>query len=251
LEELQIAETDLVQKRAELEQRITVLSAEKSGVENFLNTQLRPKSSTLKQSLREYKYAIEVSKESSVIGDFETTLKSDLFEKMADEEETDDEFKIKSHFDKAFFKALGEYVTHILQKCNYVDLSTAYVSPEEFDVVVNGQAKKHRGKGYRAFLNTVFSIALLEYLTEKGAYSPGLLIVDSPILSLKEGVDDEASDSMKSALFQYLLDNQGNAQTIIIENDIPPALDYSKAHVVEFTKGKKPGRYGLLPGITS
>jgi len=42
----------------------------------------------------------------------------------------------------------------------------------------------------------------MEYLAEYGKYAPGFLIIDSPILSLKEVGDDQASDTMKSGLFQ-------------------------------------------------
>ena len=251
LEDLRLAESDLVGWRVELEQQIAVLNAEKSGVENLISTQLRPKSEELKQSLKEYRYAIEINKESSMIGDFETTLKQDLFDKMIEEEENDNDFKIKSYFDGSIFKMLNQYLTNILEACNYVDMSSAYVSPSSFDVVVNGQAKELRGKGYRAFLNTIFAISLMEYLSAEGKYPPSLLLVDSPILSLKEGVDDQAPDTMKAGLFKYLLGNHGSGQIIIIENEIPPSLDYSNAHVIEFTKGKKPGRYGLLSGVKS
>ncbi len=77
----------------------------------------------------------------------------------------------------------------------------------------NGKSKDTFGKGYRAFLNTVIAITLMENLAECGKYAPRLLIVDSPILSLKERGDEKASDPMKSALFQYLLDNQNVGQS--------------------------------------
>jgi len=88
----------------------------------------------------------------------------------------------------------------------------------------------------------------MEYLTDKGKYAPELLIIDSPILSLKEKEDGVASDTMKAALFQYLLDNQSHGQVIIVENDIPD-LDYSSANVIQFTKDESYGRYGFLNGV--
>ena len=106
LEDLRLAESDLVGRRIELEQQIAALNTEKSGVENLINSQLRPKSEELKQSLKEYRYAIEIHKESNVIGDFEKVLQADLFEKMTEEEETDNVFKIKSFFDASIFKQL-------------------------------------------------------------------------------------------------------------------------------------------------
>jgi hypothetical protein len=51
LDDLQLAEGDLLAKRNALENRITVLNGEKSGVEALINTQLVPKATTLKKSV--------------------------------------------------------------------------------------------------------------------------------------------------------------------------------------------------------
>jgi hypothetical protein len=122
------------------------------------------------------------------------------------------------------------------------------LSLSSFDVVVNGKGKETYGKGYRAFLNTIVATAFFEYLSQKGKYSPALLAFDSPILSLKEKGSEQASDSMKSALFIYLLEHQSDGQIIIIENDIPE-LDYQKANVIRFAKDTQSGRYGLLESV--
>lgn len=42
-----------------------------------------------------------------------------------------------------------------------------------------------------------------------------------------------------------MLSHQDDRQTIIIENEIPK-LDYSSAHLEEFTKDENRGRYGLI-----
>lgn len=89
-----------------------------------------------------------------------------------------------------------------------------------------------------------------KYLNDKGAFKPGLIVVDSPLLSLEQGVEESAPDSMKAALMTYIMKNQEDGQTIIIENKIPN-LNYQQFNVnlIEFTKGKKDGRYGLLEDI--
>lgn len=66
------------------------------------------------------------------------------------------------------------------------------------------------------FLNTALAFTLMRHLIEHGKYAPGLLVIDSPILSVKE----KATDSMKTSLFGYLLDNQQYGQITIIENGI-------------------------------
>lgn len=86
----------------------------------------------------------------------------------------------------------------------------------------------------------------MKFLEEKALYSPKLLVMDSPILSLKEKVDVPATESMKSALFNYLINHCGNCQLIITENEIPAGVDYSKASMTEFTLHNNRGRYGFL-----
>lgn len=71
--------------------------------------------------------------------------------------------------------------------------------------------------------------------------------IDS-IEKLPERGSEQASNSMKSALFTYLLCHQSEGQIIIIENDIPP-LNYEKANVIRFTKDPENGRYGLLESV--
>lgn len=51
---------------------------------------------------------------------------------------------------------------------------------------------------------------------------------------LKEIEDEEASEVMKTGLFQYLVGNQEYGQIIIAEHDIPE-LDYSSVNIIKFT----------------
>ena len=93
---------------------------------------------------------------------------------------------------------------------------------------------------------------LMKFLEENGTYKPGMLILDSPILSLKEKikVSEQATSGMKESLFKYIIDNCGNNQIIIAENEIPtaPMVDYSSVNMIEFTLDDQNGRYGFLKG---
>lgn len=77
---------------------------------------------------------------------------------------------------------------------------------------------------------------LKEYLLENGKFYPGLLIIDSSLLSLKEKVEGKASGNMKGALFQYLVNHQHEGQTIIVGNTIPE-VDYDGVNVIRFKSG--------------
>ena len=249
LQDLDDAKTDIVNERFDLQETIEELNKERSSIEILINSELKPRVASLRKVLVEYRRAIEVHNETHIIEHFEDTMKTDLFD-MSMEEISEMEFKIKEFFDRSIIDDFNGTLLKILEDCKFENYSNAYFTPSDFDVVVNGKTKEAYGKGYRAFLNTIVSLALKEYLSAKGRYSPQLLIIDSPILSLKEKGSEKASESMKSALFQYMLDHQDHGQTIIIENDIPN-LDYSNANVIPFTKEENNGRYGFLHGVRS
>jgi len=247
LMDLEEAERDLISERSSLEDRLSELSKEKSDVEILLNNELKPRVAVLKQILLDYRRSIEIQNEAAVIREFETSMKNELYEVQTEDDE-EAEFKVKSFYSHDILEVLDKYLNEILELCGYNGLSSAYFNLSDFDVFVNGKSKYAFGKGYRAFLNTVLALALMMYLVKNGRYAPGMLIVDSPILSLKERGDEKTPDTMKSALFQYLLNNQNIGQIIIIENNIPE-LDYSKANVIFFTKDTTQGRYGFLNGV--
>ena len=50
-------------------------------------------------------------------------------------------------------------------------------------------------------------------------------------------------------LIVYIIDNCGNSQVIIAENEIPDNIDYKHAHLIEFTMDDRMGRYGFLNDV--
>jgi hypothetical protein len=247
LRDLEDAENDILSERKDLQEKSARLIDERSEIETLINSELRPWVAALRKTLSEYRHSIEVHNETAIIQRFEKSMVADLIG-IETEEESEIKYKPREYFNSEIKKKINDILTGILKSCNFENFSSAYLSLDSFDVVVNGKAKIKYGKGYRAFLNTVVALTFMEYLAQHGKFSPGMLIIDSPILSLKEKGNEKASDSMKTSLFQYMLDHQENGQTIIIENEIPH-LDYSKANLIHFTKDKTDGRYGLLYGI--
>lgn len=49
-----------------------------------------------------------------------------------------------------------------------------------------------------------------------------------------------------SSMLSYMLDQCGNCQVIIVENEIPDDVDFSAVNLIEFTKNGSIGRYGFL-----
>ena len=92
----------------------------------------------------------------------------------------------KKNFDKNIWKDLSESVNEMIKDCAYTGKPESYLNINTADVVVGGRHKKNQGKGYRAFLNTIMLFNLMKYLESSGKYASHFLVLDSPILSLKE-----------------------------------------------------------------
>ena len=106
----------------------------------------------------------------------------------------------KEMFDTSVFNRLSSAACQAIRECNYPEFRVAGLSQSTFDVVVNGKDKRHEGKSYRTFLNTLYAFTLMKFIEDEGMHKSKILIMDSPILSLKRDVTDPASDDMKSSL---------------------------------------------------
>ena len=149
------------------------------------------------------------------------------------------------------WQILSDSFDKMVKACAYPNKPEAYISIDTADAVVGGKHKKNEGKGYRAFLNTIMLFNLMKYLEAYGTYSLHLLVLDSPILSLKEKKiqmteSEKATHGMKESLFKYMIENCAANQVIIAENEIPEHVDYNNATLIEFTMDENNGRYGFL-----
>lgn len=246
------SEQDLVQRRSILEQEIASLTAEKSNVEALVNSELKPKAKELTESINGYRAYIQLQNELDIIHRLSDGWTTDL-RGMQNEEDSQIKYKPKDFFDDDFWKIIDTYLQDILTECKYTPLVSARLSKEDFDIEVNGNKKAvNYGKGYCAFLNTVLALAFRKYLAMNAVYNPGIFVIDTPLLGLDEGTNNEAPESIQRALFQYFIDHQVEGQLIVVENiNTIPKLDYaaSSAQEIVFTRGLSEGRYGFLDGV--
>jgi len=243
------AEQDIKNRREAAESELARLENEKSEIDIIIAERLRPKELELKSVLSNYRAVTQIQAELDFLGGIVEERTNELRERE-NASELKTEYRVKDNYrnNKDFTQAIDKYIYDMFEVCRYEGLSSAHFSIDKFEVFINGMNKgTSHGKGYRAFINTVLALAFRKYLHDTGVYKTGLFVVDSPLLTLKQGVDDLAPESMKAALFRHLLENQSEGQVIVIENDIPE-LDYEANGVkpIVFTGGKKPGRYGFL-----
>jgi len=252
----------LTAERETLAEELEDIQGQRADIKALIANDLQPKVNILKTNLGQYRIAIAQQSEMAAIDGLAADLQRDIETVQLDDSE-DEKYKPRRHFDQEFITGIGGYLRRILEACKYEDFVTAVFDMADCDVTVNGKPKKAQGKGYRAFLNTILALAFLESLTDCGEYSPGLLILDSPILSLVEPGDakaqdrlfstdsingEKASDTMKAGLFEYLVACKDKGQIIVVENEIP-CIDYKDTNIINFTKVVGDGRYGLLPGV--
>ena len=242
--DLESASKELRSEKLSLEQEIGTLMAKKKSIEELIEKELRPQVFNLKEKLSTYKDAIECQKEIDILKKLSEQKTADMIENDTDEE-SELKFKVKEHLDYSFINELSNGIKSFLENCNYDNLLSVIFDKADMDIVINGKKKSSNGKGYNAYFNSVVAIVLSRYMASKAKYSPDFLVLDSPILSLKEKETKKPSETMRNTLFENIVDNQKGIQTIVIENEIPE-INYKDANIIHFTKEKNNGRYGFL-----
>jgi hypothetical protein len=257
LQGLTESESDIVSELNEIRSKLEKLENRRNGIEELIEEELTPQVNKLKVAIEKYRIFIQLQNEIEVLH----TVSQDLQYTLIEEPEASKEkiaFRPKNHLPKAFNAKMDEYAYNILEECQYQGLNTVHFNLGRFDLEVNGERKSEsHGKGYRAFINTVLGLAFRHYYINDAVYNPGLFMVDSPLLGLDQGLDDQNPESMKKGLFNYFIKHQSEGQTIIVENtkDMPD-IDYEAAgaKVIEFTQDNyaskyKESRYGFLIGV--
>ena len=246
--DLESASKELRSEKLILEQEIGTLMAKKKSMEELIEKELKPQVFNLKEKLSAYKDAIECQKEIDILKKLSEQKTADMIENDTDEE-SELKFKVKEHLDYSFINELSNGIKSFLENCNYDNLLSVIFDKADMDIVINGKKKSSNGKGYNAYFNSVVAIVLSRYMERKAKYSPDFLVLDSPILSLKEKETKKPSETMRNTLFENIVDNQKGIQTIVIENEIPE-INYKDANIIHFTKEKNNGRYGFLLDVT-
>lgn len=234
--DLESASKELRSEKLSLEQEIGTLMAKKKSIEELIEKELKPQVFNLKEKLSTYKDAIECQKEIDILKKLSEQKTADMIEKDTDEE-SELKFKVKEHLDYSFINELSNGIKSFLENCNYDNLLSVIFDKADMDIVINGKKKSSNGKGYNAYFNSVVAIVLSRYMESKAKYSPDFLVLDSPILSLKEKETKKPSETMRNTLFENIVDNQKGIQTIVIENEIPE-INYKDANIIHFTKEK-------------
>lgn len=252
LQGLTESENDLSDNLKNIRKKIIVVESRRAEIEQLIESELTPIADKLKNSITSYRAYVQLEQQVSTIQELSQDWNTSMQEQEKDDE-TKVKFSPKKQYPVNFNSDIDEIAFNILEKCNYESLNTSHFNMGTFDLEVNGLVKEDsHGKGYWAFINTVLGLTIRQYLSTSAKYRPNLFVVDTPLLGLDQGVEDNAPESMRKALFQYFLDNQDDGQIILVENtkDLPD-LEYIQngANIFEFTQGKYKSKYPSRDGF--
>lgn len=246
-------EKELAAEKEEISIELEELEKHRDDIEKMIQEDLQPKADSLKKMHDDYRVYIQIQHELSVIADFATSWETDLRE-LPSEEESESEYHPKELLDKVFQERIDKLLKDALTECSFPNLTTARLNLSSFDVEINGRKKQNfNGQGYTSFLNSIIAMCFRQYLSEYAVYDPGLLVIDTPLLGLDQGVSDVSPESMRASLYTYFTNHQDCGQVILLDNmkDVP-AIDFESTgtNVITFTKGLEEGRYGFLMDVT-
>ncbi|POR42420.1 hypothetical protein [Methylobacterium sp. V23] len=154
---------------------------------------------------------------------------------------------------------LASTVQSVLHAWGFPGSPTVSFDTGSHDILLNGKDRRANGKGVRALMNAAFKIGVLLHCRSKGLPHPGIIALDSPLLSYRDPLktdhetiaedEREVVDSgLKEQFYRFLLSQADKAQFIIIENDRPPFDLPSPARVTMFVGQEGSGdRKGFFP----
>ncbi|MBC3516180.1 hypothetical protein H8K20_07205 [Neobittarella massiliensis] len=143
--------------------------------------------------------------------------------------------KSKESKNKSVSSLYDDYCSEIesvLKKWGFPENVDVTFDAETLDLSIDGKARSDWGKGYRAFILSAMVIGLMRYCFKNNRLHPGFVILDSPLVSLKERKKDESGewidDYMEKKMVEDILEEDCLHQVIIFENkDIKYGYQYN------------------------
>lgn len=142
-------------------------------------------------------------------------------------------------------------IENVLKAWGFSDEVKVRFDIETLDLFIDGKARSSWGKGYRAFIMSAMVIGLMRYCIDNNRLHPGFVILDSPLVSLKERKKDVAGqwveDYMEKKMVEDILEKDCFNQVIIFENkNIKYNFQYNYIELNHDGDGRK----GFIPVST-
>lgn len=251
LEETSINLKDTIDDDADL---IEVYTETIEKNKNRLTEDLLPQRQQIAETLKNYEEYIRLKSAIDQIDDNDQTLSTDLENYKKGKDAPRALFEAK----KLFYEIIGPYIKEnglsILTEMGYSDVNSIDFLETELDLVINNKKKSKRGKGYKAFTNSVLLLLFRKFIEERSAHKIGLFIFDSPLkgLSVPDELDED-TNNIRKGFFNYIINLKSNDQIIIFENtkylELPQLEKNEDTKIYIFTQKENEGRYGFLNGV--
>lgn len=253
--DLQFNIDNLYQERTELFDEINHLKnkhkLDQESVNLYRSVEIKSKVGTIESlriKLRELKNIKRLYEKLQKLKDQRSEYQSEI-------DPTNEKYEFNT-LSTALMTEVSSGVKSLLNAWQYDEMKSVSYSEDSVDLVINGNDRNLSGKGYRALTYSSLVISLLKYCVAKEKPHSGVVILDSPLCTLRsKHVDSEDTnsdgdiigDEMKDSFYDNLSMYSDTGQVIIFENDGPNPIASQKFKYHKFTKGRTPGRYGFFP----
>jgi len=231
------------------------LSQQVMEIEESIQRELKPVAVLTKEKMDNLMNAQKTLQEIELNERRVTEYQANQLEILRELSKKNQKMKFNNEITTDIYDDFASEIKKLLEGWNYPDLTSVSIDPNDQELIVSGKKRKNHGKGYRAILNAAFIIAIMNYTRSEELKHPGLIILDSPLTTYKEKVnqveptasEEDVPLDMKQAFFKNLSELQDNLQIIIFENIDPVEEVQNNMNYIHFSKVNGVGRYGFIP----
>lgn len=223
-----------------------------SLIQALINKEYVPQRNLIAKQIQQFRDYLQIEASLSLMAENDAELKNDL-EKLESEPITAfTPFKGKQIFYNLVSTQLASECQNILEEIGYNPISSVEIEKSTMDLKINDKTKANRGKGYKAFTNSVLLLGFRKYMNQHSAKGYNFYMFDSPLKGLALP-DKDVSSNIRAGFLNYLVNNQLDDQVIIIENthnnELPTLIENNDVKIYEFTQDPNNGRYGFLLSV--
>ena len=132
-------------------------------IQKLINGSYIPQRTKLAKQVQEYREYIQIQASLDLMAESDKELKEDMDKIEAEQISTFTPFKGKPLFYNLVAADLTNECRSILEEIGY-PVQSVTLNKTSIDLVINGKAKTNRGKGYKAFTNSVLLLGFRKYL---------------------------------------------------------------------------------------
>jgi hypothetical protein len=231
----------------ELALRRTARAAELSRIDAELGDALRPKVAAAALAFRKAEVQRQRAERAVELLQRERELQ-ELLEAASVQAPTQRDKHTSSAVSIAEADPFARVAESLLRAWHFPDLDRVAFSEADQDLVISGRSRGSHGKGVRAITHAAFVLALLRHSLDADLPSPGVVVIDSPLVVYREPDPEEGTFpiALKNYFYKSIAESFGDAQVLILENDAPQAALDTEANIITFTKTAS-GRHGFIP----